>query len=316
VSDCPPGTRPLPLRPGVGATFYGSLLRDLDAHREVIRASQIVTLHTAADDSDTRAAALVRQINPGARVWLGLPANYLSRLDLARGREVVAAEVRRVARVALAMGAEFVEINGEGASDGATPGDWTSAPTDDREARRLGSLAVVVIETLRAELGTRAAIGWTSHDMPGFRLPWGEILTRVDLHAPQHYAAQAGRTVAQRELERRIAASSGRWEALADRDAVPADAIPYGMRWSPYLQGWGHTVGALVWGLCEAPVVRLWACPGSWSPEALTALQLAGRIRAEVGTSVEAWQRAHGLAPDGVVGPETLRLLRLAMPAD
>lgn len=312
MSDCPPSTRPAPvIRPGIGATFFGSLLRDLDAHREVIRASQIVTLHTAADDSDTRAAALVRQINPSARVWLGLPANYLSRLDLSRGREAVAVEVQRVARVALAMGAELVEINGEGASDGTVAGDWTSAPTDDREARRLGSLAVVILETLRAELGARAAIGWTSHDMPGFRLPWAEILSRVDLHSPQHYPAQAGRMVAQRELERRIAASSGRWEALADRSEVPADAVPYGTRWSPYLQGWGHTVGALVWGLCEAPVVRLWACPGSWSPEALTALQLAGQIRAAVGTSVEAWQRAHGLKPDGVVGPATLASLGL-----
>lgn len=297
------------IAPGIGATFYGSLGRDLDAHREVIRASDVVTLHTSASDDDVRSAALVRQVNPGARVWLGLPANYLSRLDLSKGREAAVAEARRCARVGLAMGAELVEINGEGASDGATPGDWTSAPGDDREARRLGSLAVEVIEGMRAELDGRASIGWTSHDMPGFRLPWHEILSRVDLHSPQHYPAQAGRLVAQRELERRIAASLGRWEGLVERGEVPADAIPYGGRWSPYLQGWGHQVGALVWGLCEAPLVRLWACPGSWSPEAVEALTLARRLRAAVGPSVERWQAAHSLTADGVVGPATLATL-------
>lgn len=313
MSTTPPASTPIPplaVRPGVGATFFGSLPRDLDAHRDVIRASDVVTLHTSADPSDVQSAALVRQVNPDARVWLAIPGNYLSRMDLSRGREATVAEARRCARVALACGAEVFEINGEGASDGLTAGDWTSAPTDDREARRLGSLAVEVLEAARAELGARCALGWTSHDMPGFRLPWSEILSRVDLHSPQHYPAMEGATVTQRDLERRIAKSDGRWEALVDRHEVPADAVPYGTRWSPYLQGWGHDLGALVWGLCEAATVRLWACPGSWSPVAVEALTLARRLRAAVGPSVEAWQRAHGLAPDGVVGPATLASLR------
>lgn len=298
------------VKPGVGATFYGDLPRDLDAHRDVIRACDVVTLHTRADPFDVASAALVRQINAEARVWLAIPGNYLVRMDLARGREATVAEARRCARIALACGAELFEINGEGASDGARPGDWTSAPGDSHEARRLGSLAVEVLEAARAELGDRCALGWTSHDMPGFRLPWAEILSRVDLHSPQHYPAQAGRTVSQRELEARIAKSEGRWEAFAERSDIPVEAIPYGARWSPYLQGWGHQLGALVWGLCEAPVARLWACPGSWSAEAVEALTLARRLRAEAGPSVERWQSAHGLVADGVVGPATLASLR------
>ena len=301
---------PAPVRPGIGATFYGSLPRDLDAHRDVIRACDHVTLHTAADPFDVASAALVRQINPAARVWLAIPGNYLSRMDLSRGREAAVAEARRCARIALAMGAEVFEINGEGASSGATPGDWTAAPGDTHEARRLGALAVAILEAARSELGDRCALGWTSHDMPGFLLPWSEILSRVDLHSPQHYPAQAGRAVSQRELEARIARSLGRWEVLAERHEVPADAIPYGARWAPYLQGWGHSLGALAWGLCEAPVVRLWACPGSWSPEAVEALTLARRLRAEVGPSVERWQIARGLTADGVIGPVTLASLR------
>jgi len=294
---------------GIGATFYGSLPRDLDAHREVIRACDHVTLHTAADASDVASAALVRQINPSARVWLAIPGNYLSRLDLTKGRDAAVAEVRRCARIALAMGAEVFELNGEGASDGQTVGDWTAGGADDIEATRLASLAAALLDAARAELGTRCALAWTSHDMPSFRLPWAAILSRVDLHSPQHYPAQVGRLVAQRELESRIARSLGRWEAACERSSVPVDAIPYGAKWAPYYQGWGHQVGALVWGLCEAPVARLWACPGSWSPEAVEALTLARRLRAEVGPSVERWQMAHGLTADGVVGPRTLASL-------
>ncbi|NCW44160.1 MAG: hypothetical protein EBV77_01445 [Gemmatimonadaceae bacterium] len=75
------------------------------------------------------------------------------------------------------------------------------------------------------------------------------------------------------------------------------------------MQGWGHTVGALVWGLCEAPVARLWACPGSWSPEAVKALRGARAVRAVAGhgpDAIERFQALHGLAADGVVGPRTL----------
>lgn len=311
-------TQPLPriplLKPGIGATFYGNLPRDLDTPqgRDVIRASDIVTLHTLADPSDARHAALVRQINPDARVWLGLPANYLSRMDLAQGRGPVLAEVSRIARVAVSMGVELVELNGEGASDGLTPGDWTYPRADRREQQRLESLARDVLHTLRAALPPTIAIGWTSHDMPGFALPWGAILSRVDVHAPQHYPAQQGAVATQRTLERRIATARGRWEAIADRGEIPDGVVPGGGSWSPYLQGWGHTVGALVWGLCEAPLVRLWACPGSWSPEALSALRAARTLRAAVGVgpdAVERWQTARGLTPDGVVGPRTLSTL-------
>jgi len=301
--------------PGVGATFYGKLPRDLEAHEAVLRACDTVTLHTAADATDARSAEAVRRINPSARVWLAIPGNYLSRLGRERGRAVAVAEVRRCAAVALDMGAEVFEVNGEGASDGAPSGDWTSAVADIPERHRLIELATALLDATHDVLKDRCAVSWTSHDMPGFRLPWQPILTRVDLHAPQHYPAQAGRVARQRDLERRIATSRGRWEALALMGGVPTDKVPGGPCWSAYLQGWGHDVGALVWGLCEAPTARLWACPGSWSPEALEALQLARKLRAAHGhgpLAVEAFQTAHGLTADGVIGPNTLRELRAA----
>lgn len=304
---------------GIGATFYGQLPRDLDTSRgrEVIRACDHVTLHTLADASDVQSAALVRQIGC-ARVWLAIPANHLSRMDLARGRVAVLAECARIASVAAAMGAEVLELNGEGASDGKTGGDWTSAADDPRESDRLESLGREVMIALRAELDrlgcARIALSWTSHDGTGFRVP-RSLLSRVDLHAPQHYPAQAGSVATQRTLDRRIQWSRGQWEALAMRGRIPSDVAPYGARWSPYMQGHGHTLGALVWGLCEAAVARLWACPGSWSAEALPALTAARQIRAEAGhgpDAIERWQSARGLTADGVVGPATMRALGLA----
>lgn len=307
------------IAPGIGATIYGDVPRDIEraARAGLIGVCDHVTLHTLADPTDVASAARVRALGC-QRVWLGLPANYLSRMDLVKGRAAVLTEVRRIARIAVDMGVEVVEINGEGASidskgKGDKPGDWTSSPTDAREGQRLAELARDILIALRAALDALGArhilIAWTSHDMPGFRLPWGPILSRVDMHAPQHYPAEAGRTVKQRELEARVARSRGRWEALADRGEIPDAAVPYGAAWTPYLQGHGHDVGALVWGLCEAPVVRLWAFPGSWHADGVTALRLARRLRAEVGhgpDAVERWQRARGLSVDGAVGRATL----------
>jgi len=303
------------IAPGIGATFYGSLPRDLDTPqgREVIRACDHVTLHTAADATDVQSAALVRRLGC-SRVWLGVPANYLSRLDLSRGRVAALNEIRRVALVARDMGAELLELNGEGASDGAVVGDWTSAPRDEQERRRLDELAVELCNAIRATAPS-LAIGWTSHDgVRSFRIPRAH-LALVDLHSPQHYPAQAGRTVSQRELAARVAWSRGQWEALVAEGRAPAAVAPYGAAWSPYLQGHGHSVGALVWGLCEAPTARLWACPGSWSHEAVEALRLARTLRATGGCgpdAVERWQAAHGLDADGSVGPQTLAALTRA----
>lgn len=309
-------THHITLPPGVGATFYGQLPRDLERNRPVVEASDLVCLHTAADATDVSSAALVRRINPQARVWLGLPANYLVGLAQRSGVTAAVHEAERVARVALDAGMELLELNGEGQHNGAKPGDWI--PADPAEATRLARLAVAILEALRDALGDDCALGWTSHDMPGFRLPWREILSRVDVHAPQHYPAMAGVTASQRTLERRVAKSQGRWDALADRGEVPADAAPYGAKWSPYFQGHGHAVGALVWGLCEAPTARLWACPGSWSPEAVEALRLARGVRAVAGYgpgAIEKWQALHGLEADGAVGRQTLAAMRGAEPS-
>lgn len=298
-------THTIHVPPGIGATIYGNLPRDVSP--ELVAACDHVTLHTAADASDVQTAAKVRQLGC-ERVWLAIPGNYLARKSDADAVK----EIQRCAHIALDMGAEVFEINGEGSSDGKKPGDWIAPTSDPFEGERLEALALLIAHAAKDVMGESCALGWTSHDGTGFRIP-RRFLSRIDVHAPQHYPAYAGHTVSQRELEKRMSWSRGQWETLADRGKVPGDIAPYGARWAPYLQGHGHTPGALVWGLCEAPVVRLWAYPSSWSPEAIPALRRARAIRANVDVTkpdvVARWQQAQGLEPDGVVGPKTLAAL-------
>jgi hypothetical protein len=301
------------LAPGVGATIYGKLPRDIA--EPVCRASDFITLHTAADASDVGAAGKVR-LYGCSRVWLAVPANYLVRLGQSRGVPAAIAEARRCARIAADMGAEAFEFNGEGSSDASKPGDWI--PGTPAEAQELADLAAAILGAAEEELrlrGSAAVVMWTSHDMPGFKLPWGVILRNVGGHSPQHYPAQKGRLVRQKELMARIATSKGRWEGIAERDGLPAELLPGGALWAPYLQGWGHTVGASVWGLAEHRIGRLWAYPGSWDANGLLALRLVRVLRAEAGhgpDAVERWQAAHNLAADGLIGPRTEEALRSA----
>ena len=70
-----------------------------------------------------------------------------------------------------------------------------------------------------------------------------------------------------------------------------------------------------MWGLSCAPIARLWAWPGSWSPQGQAALVAARRLRAAVGhgpDAVERFQRSRGLTVDGIVGPQTLAALETA----
>jgi hypothetical protein len=310
------------ITPGIGATIYtGGSSSDLrpflarEETRALVRACDHVTLHTAADASDPRSAALVRVTNPTARVWLAVPANYLSRMDLQKGRAKTLEEVARIARIAAEGGFEVLEFNGEGASSGATVGDWTSAPGDAAEAVRLETLGCELMEEARLHFG--GALAWTSHDgVRSFKIP-RRLLRFVDIHAPQHYPAMPGRVASQRELERRVAWSRGQWEALAAEGRCPADVAPGGAKWSPYLQAHGHALGAMVYGLTLAETARLWAYPGSWEPLALEALRLARTLRAATGYgpgAVEAWQTSQGLEADGIVGERTLRSLQARAP--
>lgn len=299
------------IKPGIGATFYGKL--PVILNQDVVESCDIVCLHTAADKTDVQTAETVRQMNPEARVWLGIPANYLSRMDLFQSRKRVLEECDRVASIALDAGVEVLELNGEGSSDGKVVGDWISPMGDAAEAARLEELGRAVTERLKSKLQGKVAIGWTSHDGTGFRIP-RKLLQGVDLHSPQHYPAYENHVVTQRELDRRIQWSRGQWDHLAARGIVDGSVCPYGTRWSPYLQGWGHSVGALVWGLCEAPTARLWACPGSWSPNALPALRAARKIREKYGygpNAIELFQKDVRLSADGIVGPMTLAALGL-----
>lgn len=306
----------IPVTPGIGFTIYGSLPRDIERARAVIATSDIVTLHTAADVADVANAAAVRKINPNAKVWLAIPANYLSGLDLVRGRPAALAEVKRCATIARDAGVELFEINGEGASDGTRLGDWTSKAGDAVESARLESLGLALLGAIRSVF--LGAVGWTSHDGTSFAIP-RQLLGLVDLHSQQHYPALTQKRdepppplIGQRGMEKRVSWSQGQWEGLVVRGKAPADVAPHGARWSMYTQAHGIELGALVWALCEAATARVWAFPSSWASRAFTALVCAQRIRTSTGFgpgAIERWQAAHGLSPDGTVGPLTIASL-------
>lgn len=301
------------LSPGIGVTVFGSLPGDL--RPDVIAACDHVTLHTAADAGDVRNAARVRALGC-ERVRLAIPANYLVRLANARGEAAAVAEVERCARVALDMGAELFELNGEGSSDGEKPGDWIAPADAPAETERLERLAEMLFEAIVDVLGDACAAGWTSHDGTGFRIP-RRFLRLIDLHRPQHYPAlphEKGKPppprITQRGLEKRVAWSLGQWDGLATRGKVPGDVVPYGPRWAMYTQAHGLTLGALVWALCEHSDATLWAFPGSWDELALRALKCARVIRNNVDVTkpdvIERWQTAKALDVDGSVGPATI----------
>ena len=138
----------------------------------------------------------------------------------------------------------------------------------------------------------------------------------MTLHRPQHYPANKSLgEIRWRTLAGRIDASRAQWGRLAARGVVRPELVPGAGGWSPYLQGWGHTVGATCWGLDQAPLAGLWACPSSWDASGTTALRAMRKIRDEAGHApgaVARWQRAHDLEADGVVGAATLRAMGLA----
>jgi hypothetical protein len=94
------------IKPGIGVTFYGRLPAILNT--DVVEACDIVCLHTALDSTDPKTVEQVRKINPDAQIWIGFPANYLSRMDLFQSRKKVIAEVDRIAAVALDCGADVL----------------------------------------------------------------------------------------------------------------------------------------------------------------------------------------------------------------
>jgi len=287
--------RPIPA-PGLVVTAWGGdgIARALDGALSALHAigPDVVQLHTRPDATDAAVIARVRAEIPGARVWIGAPADTLARTPATAAKR--AAEWARMARD---LGAEALILNGEAAWVGAAP-----------------ALARDVIAAMRAA-APALTLGWTSFDHPRYhRLPWGAILGAggVDLHLPQVYAAPTD-GVATRD------GALARWESAARQWAAQGDVLPAhrigGERCVPYVQAHHVSVSGTCALLDRAPLASAWALPTRSDEAGVLALRADATLRREAGHApgrVARWQAAHGLTADGAVGPATLRALGLA----
>lgn len=262
-----------------------------------------VCLHTTPDDSDRAAVDVVRAL--GLRLWWGLPYDGVARTLRKSGGTVARALAATWARKLGAWSPEVVCLDGEAL--------WK--PDAAADLATLGALALDVIAATRAEI-PGAAVSWTSYDHPLWHhLPWGAILGAggVDLHAPQVYAAPESGVSDHRAAASRLASARRQWSALADAHAaVRRELLPGGERCTVYGQIHHVTTGGAALVLDASDTSRAWALPtrsDDAGVAALRALLLARRATGRSAGAIARWQRAHGLAADGVAGPATIASL-------
>lgn len=249
----------------------------------------------------------------GLRLWSAWGANPLVRVARQQGVLAAAQIAERWARAAQSAGAEVVEPNGE-RSGSNNPLDWViDAPGD---AELLPELARAIIDAVRRG-APRALVSFTSHDIPRYhRVPWEAWLgpRGVDLHAPQVYAADPSDAEPEGHgaARSRIASHSRDIARFVTAGTVRVDLAPGGAGWTPYGQVHGMTAAGVAIVLDAADTVRAWALPTRCDAAGLDALEAVLLARRETGRRAGALarlQQAHGLAPDGVLGPETLALV-------
>ena len=286
--------RPIPA-PGLAVTVWGAdgIHGALDGAAEALSAIRpdVVQLHTQPTPDDARAVARVGHLLPGARVWIGAPADTLARTPATAAKR--AAEWARMARD---IGAEALLLNGEAAWKGASP-----------------ALARDVIAAMR-EAAPALVLGWASFDHPRWhRLPWGAILGAggVDLHLPQVYAAPEDGIATRDGALARWESAARQWDAA---DVLPAHRLG-GERCVPYVQAHHVSVSGTCALLDRAPIASAWALPTRSDAAGVLALRADAIMRREAGHApgrIARWQTAHGLVADGVVGARSLAAMGLA----
>lgn len=287
--------RPIPA-PGLVVTVWGGdgIARALDGALGALRAigADVVQLHTQPDATDAAVIATLRGALPGARVWIGAPAD-----TLARTPATAAKRAAEWARMASQLGVEALILNGEAAWVGASP----ALARDVIAACRDGAPALV--------------LGWTSFDHPRYhRLPWGAILGAggVDLHLPQVYAAPEDGVATRDGALARWESAARQWDAQGD--VLPAHRLG-GERCVPYVQAHHVSVSGTCALLDRAPLASAWALPTRSDEAGVIALRADAIMRREAGHApgrIARWQTAHGLVADSIVGARTLAALGLA----
>jgi hypothetical protein len=310
--------------PGVVLTLWNDDLRlALPAGtRELLARArpEIVCLHAGPDGLARGAAWLaneVRRIHPSVRLWVGIGCDGWLGMTTAGLTKLAQAtdKLTGAASLAASLGAEAIVWDAEGAFE-ANP---------DLGAR----LARAAIYLTR-EAHPRLLQGHTAYDHPvrvedhtGHGIgghsayPWAAWcgVDGVDFALPQVYVApppppgnpQAPRLAARGALQRRMETHRRSWERAMHAGKVRPDLPTY-----PYVQAHHVPFSQTASVLAEHPLAALWAAPtridtdGTRALLALCALRRLGYTGTDC---VRAFQRASGLASDGIVGPLTLAAL-------
>lgn len=308
---------PVEVPPTLGLYVWGSrgLLAALDAARDEIDAIRpdVLVLHGPPSEllrSLVSLVGLARQRHPWARVWIGCGMDGTVG-QWRRGKRTaddVIAPLVGVAALCERAGVECIVWNGES--------EWKDSPTDRVVLADIEALADAA--GLACAKAAPSCLHWlSSFDQPNLHGSLRAMLrgwTRhVTAYTGQAYVAQAG-GAPRGALDRRLDAAA-RGQELAERagylpDDVTGVDVAGDVDRVPTIQGHATHLADLARAAAELPHVLVWSAPlvaegGRLDPVGLQALRFARVVR-DSGLSVVEWQRAKGLAPDGVVGPKTL----------
>lgn len=292
------------------------LLASLDLARDEIDAIRpaILVLHAAPSSlvRDLRiAVSRVRQRHPYARVWVGcgMDGTVGEWREARRTDEQVIAPLRAVAELCEQHAVEVIVWNGES--------QWKDQPHDKRTLAEIEALADAAGRAV-----VKAApnvVHWlSSFDQPTLHGALRAFLrgfTRwVSAYTGQAYVAVKG-GAARGSLDRRLDAAR-RSQELAERagflpDDVEDEDTHGDVDRVPTIQVHQTHLADLVRAGLALPMLLLWSAPlvaedGRMDEVGLRAMRFVAVLRRAGVRSVEEWQRAKGLKPDGIVGPLTL----------